>query len=50
MQYKKYPMFSDSLDEFDESRQTVRELIDEYVEAEKENYLEWGNNEMKEGY
>lgn len=27
-QYRKYPMFSDSLDEFDESRETVRELVD----------------------
>lgn len=47
-QYKKYPMFSDGFDEFDESRETVRELVDEYEDAEKESYLDWGVNEMKE--
>lgn len=49
-QYKKYPLFSDNLDEFDESRETVRELIDEYSEAEKESYAEWSASDVKEGF
>jgi len=41
-------MFKDSLDEFDDSRESVRQLIEEYSEAEKEKYMEWGQNEMDE--
>jgi hypothetical protein len=41
-------MFRDSLDEFDDSRETVRMLIEEYSSAEKEGYLDWGSNEMNE--
>jgi tubulin gamma len=37
--YRKEKMFMDSLDEFDDSRETVRLLIDEYSSAEKEGYL-----------
>lgn len=29
-QYRKEALFRDSLDEFDESRETVRQLIEEY--------------------
>lgn len=47
-QYRKEPMFRDSLDEFDDSRETVRMLIEEYNSAEKQEYLEWGSNEMSE--
>jgi len=46
--YKKEAIFRDNLDEFDDSRETVRMLIDEYSSAEKEGYLEWGGNEMSE--
>ena len=31
------------MDEFEDSRQTVQDLIEEYQAAEKENYPEWGN-------
>ena len=31
--YRKEAMFRDNLDEFDESRETVQMLIDEYGEA-----------------
>jgi tubulin gamma len=41
--YRKEAMFRDSLEEFDDSRETVRQLIEEYSEAEKEQYLEWGS-------
>jgi tubulin gamma len=33
-QYRKEAMFKDSLEEFDDSRESVRQLIEEYKEAE----------------
>ncbi|CAK78827.1 unnamed protein product (macronuclear) [Paramecium tetraurelia] len=44
-QYKKEPMFKDSLDEFDESRECLESLISEYKAAESKNYLDWGNDD-----
>ena len=44
-QYKKEPIFHESFEEFEDSRETVQCLIDEYSNAEKDTYLEWGNNE-----
>ncbi len=44
-QYKKEPMFKDSLDEFDESRECLESLISEYKAAETKNYLDWGNDD-----
>merc|ERR1711915_135059 len=41
-QFKKEAMFSDNLDEFDDSREVVQQLVDEYRAATKENYLSWG--------
>jgi len=41
-QFKKEAMFSDNLDEFDDSREVVQQLVDEYHAATKENYLSWG--------
>jgi len=41
-QFKKEDMFSDNLDEFDDSREVVQQLVDEYHAATKENYLSWG--------
>ena len=41
-QFKKEAMFNDNLDEFDESREVVQQLVDEYHAATKENYLSWG--------
>lgn len=38
-QFKKEPLFKDGLDELDSSREVVKELIDEYVAATKEDYL-----------
>jgi tubulin gamma len=37
-QYKKMDMFKDNLDEFDDSRQVVQDLIEEYQACEKEDY------------
>ena len=43
--YKKEPIFKEGFEEFDDSRETVQSLIEEYTAAEKENYLDWGANE-----
>jgi tubulin gamma len=45
--YKKTAAFSDSLDQFDEARAVVQELIKEYEEAERADYLEPGTGEEK---
>lgn len=39
--YRKTPMFADSLDEFDVSRETVQALVDEYKAAERADYMTW---------
>jgi len=41
-QYKKVDMFKDSLDELDDSREIVQQLIDEYYAATKADYIQWG--------
>lgn len=41
-QYKTQPMFKDDLSEFDDSREVVMKLIDEYKAAESSNYIEYG--------
>ncbi|EJT46343.1 tubulin gamma chain (Gamma tubulin) [Trichosporon asahii var. asahii CBS 2479] len=38
-QYRKTEMFADNLDEFDDSRQVVQELTDEYKACESEGYI-----------
>lgn len=40
-------MFRDSLDEFDDSKETIDQLIEEYRAAENKNYLDWGMDEMR---
>ena len=48
-QYKQTDIFKDSLAEFDESEETVRNLIEEYEAAEKQDYIDWGAmEEMKD--
>jgi len=41
-QFKKEAIFSDSLDEMDESREVVQQLVDEYSAARRADYLTWG--------
>lgn len=41
-QFRKEDMFSDNLDEMDNSREVVQNLVDEYVAATKPDYLMWG--------
>jgi tubulin gamma len=40
--YRKEAMFADSLDEFDDARETVMELIDEYKACESPDYANYG--------
>lgn len=41
-QYKKEAMFKDNLDELDDSREVVQQLVDEYQAATKADYITWG--------
>lgn len=45
-QYKKLSLFSDSLREFEDSRNIVQELIDEYTACETSEYIHWGRKLM----
>ena len=40
--YRKVDMFADDLSEFDESRQIVQDLIEEYRASESAEYINWG--------
>ena len=40
--YEKTKPFGGKLDEFNESEECVRSLIDEYQEAERNNYVNYG--------
>lgn len=41
-QYRREPIFEDSLEEFDSSREVVTDLIEEYKAAERADYVSWG--------
>lgn len=43
-QYRKEPMFEDGLEEFDDSRQVVKDLINEYEACENADYLNFDEN------
>jgi len=40
--YRQEPMFQDGLDEFDDAKEVVVSLSDEYKAAETEDYIKWG--------
>ena len=40
--YRREPMFADSLDEFDHARETVQNLVDEYAACERPDYVDFG--------
>jgi tubulin gamma len=40
--YRKEPMFQDTLDEFDHARETVQTLVDEYRACERADYIHFG--------
>ena len=41
--YRREPMFADNLDEFDDARDVVTDLRDEYAAAETDDYVDWGS-------
>ncbi|CAM9141407.1 unnamed protein product [Ascophyllum nodosum] len=43
-QYRKEPMFADNLLEFEDSREVVASLIEEYKACESPNYINWGTS------
>ncbi|XP_057293431.1 tubulin gamma-1 chain [Hydractinia symbiolongicarpus] len=47
-QYKKVEMFKDSLDELDDAREVVQELINEYHAATKPDYITWGTQSQSD--
>ncbi|CAN7998280.1 unnamed protein product [Ixodes hexagonus] len=48
-QFRKEPMFQDNLDELDNSREVVQNLVDEYLAATKPDYLTWGTRQASGG-
>ena len=48
-QFKKTKIFQDNLDEFNDAEEVVRGLVDEYAAAERQDYIEWGEEEEKNG-
>ena len=45
-QFKKEAIFKDNLDEFDNSRETLQLLVDEYQAATRRDYLSWGTQQV----
>jgi len=45
-QFRKEQMFEDNLDELDNSRNVVQELVDEYRAAAGPDYLNWGKKDI----
>jgi tubulin gamma len=43
-EYQKQPMFADNLDEFDNSREIVQSVMDEYKASETPDYVNWGED------
>lgn len=43
--FKRTRIFQDSLDEFTEAEEVVRGLVDEYAASERQDYIEWGEDE-----
>lgn len=47
--YRKQAMFADSLDEFDNAREVVQNLVDEYKASERADYASWGQQQATAG-
>ncbi|XP_077979335.1 tubulin gamma-1 chain [Glandiceps talaboti] len=45
-QFRKEDMFKDNLDELDNSREVVQQLIDEYHASTKPEYISWGSKQL----
>ena len=46
-QFRKEDMFKDSLDELDNSREVLQQLVDEYNAATRPDYISWGVNQVR---
>lgn len=44
-QFRKEPMFQENLDELDNSREVVQNLVDEYLASTRPDYLSWGTRQ-----
>ena len=44
-QFKKTKIFQDNLDEFIDAEEVVRGLVDEYAASEKQDYIDWGEED-----
>lgn len=47
--YKKQPMFADSLEEFDSAREVVQSMVEEYKASERADYATWGQQQQPVG-
>ena len=45
-QFRKETMFKDNLDEFDDSREVIQELMDEYRAATRPDYITYGTQQV----
>lgn len=45
--YRKEALFSETLDEFDDAREIVSQLINEYKAAESPDYINYGKEPVK---
>ncbi|CAF0830720.1 unnamed protein product [Adineta steineri] len=43
--FRRLPMFKDNLDEFNDSREVVQQLMDEYRAATRKDYINFGNKQ-----
>lgn len=48
--YRQEKMFNESLDEFDDSAAVLQNLIDEYKNAEKTDYVDWNLDNIEDDY
>lgn len=45
-QFRKEPIFKDNLDELDDSRDVVQQLVEEYHAATRADYITWGTQKV----
>ena len=45
--FRREEMFKDSLEEFNDAQETVLKVVEEYNASERNDYLEWGENQNK---
>ncbi len=46
--FRREEMFSDNLEEFTDAAEVVQKVVEEYNASERNDYLEWGENQSKE--